>query len=217
MRHLAWSGIGFTLLVTMITFQYYFLINGFWTKANLQFSKTWFTLPDKSISIFLSEEFGSSLATYGNTAAGAFKCALSMVVAFAAISGRGGPLEAIVMIIFGVVLYEVNRQLIGLFSTDVGGSMSIFLFGGMYGSAVSFILSICRQKSPIQSHIHFQSSRANVAWALVGASFCWVLFPVLNMDVPIINFNGTIGGISTVYCISSTVVTSVAMSLIMHG
>lgn len=106
----------------------------------------------KPSSVFLADNNGDNVITYGNTAAGAFKASLAMVVAFAAILGRGGPLEAIVMIIFGVILYEVNRQLISLFSVDVGGSMSIFCFGGFYGSAVSFVLAKGRQSADLENH-----------------------------------------------------------------
>jgi hypothetical protein len=33
---LKWSGFGFALLISALTFQYYFLINAFWTKADIQ-------------------------------------------------------------------------------------------------------------------------------------------------------------------------------------
>lgn len=73
-----------------------------------------------------------------------------MSIAFAAVGGRAGPLEALFIIIPGVILYELNRQIIGLFSTDVGGSMSIFLFGGFYGSVIALLLGKCKQASHIK-------------------------------------------------------------------
>lgn len=33
---LKWSGIGFALLILSMSFQWYFLINAFWTKADVQ-------------------------------------------------------------------------------------------------------------------------------------------------------------------------------------
>lgn len=33
---LKWSGFGFALLITVLCYQYYFLINAFWTKADIQ-------------------------------------------------------------------------------------------------------------------------------------------------------------------------------------
>lgn len=36
LKNMIWSGLGFTFLITVIVFQYYFVVNGFWTKANVQ-------------------------------------------------------------------------------------------------------------------------------------------------------------------------------------
>jgi lysylphosphatidylglycerol synthetase-like protein (DUF2156 family) len=38
-NRLSWSGIGFAFLIVVLTFQYYFLINAFWTKADIQRTK----------------------------------------------------------------------------------------------------------------------------------------------------------------------------------
>jgi len=77
-----------------MVFQYYFLINGFWSKANVQSSDSSFS--GTYIQAYLSDENGDisngGTDTLGATAVGAFKCALSMCIAFAAIGGRGGPL-----------------------------------------------------------------------------------------------------------------------------
>ena len=37
---LKWSGFGFALLITALSYQYYFLINAFWTKADIQNTTT---------------------------------------------------------------------------------------------------------------------------------------------------------------------------------
>ena len=77
---------------------------------------------------------------------GAFKCALSLSIAFAAIGGRGGPLEALIIVVFGTVTYELNRQILSLFSVNQGGSATIFEFGGFLGATISVILYFCRHK-----------------------------------------------------------------------
>jgi len=33
---LKWSGFGFALLITVLCYQYYFLISAFWTKTDIQ-------------------------------------------------------------------------------------------------------------------------------------------------------------------------------------
>jgi len=95
--------------------------------------------------VYLSDENGDvtqtqGVDTYGNTAVGALKCALALVIAFNAIGGRGGPLEAIIIVIFGTVTYELNRQILSRFSVNQGGSATIFEFGGFMGLAISLIL-----------------------------------------------------------------------------
>lgn len=46
------------------------------------------------------------------TLTGGFRCALANVVAFSAIMGRAGPLEALFVVIFGTIGYELNRQIL---------------------------------------------------------------------------------------------------------
>jgi hypothetical protein len=53
--------------------------------------------------------------------------------------------------------------------------------------------------------------------SLIGAGFCWVFFPVLNMDNSSTFFIFSNGGISTLYCISAAVFTIVAWSLALEG
>jgi hypothetical protein len=46
----------------------------------------------------------------------------------------------------GGFLYELNRQIISTVMYDVGGSTTIFMFGGIMGSIVALILSLTKQK-----------------------------------------------------------------------
>jgi hypothetical protein len=59
MKHLSYSGIGFTLLITAITFQFYFLLNAFWSKANIQRSFNSFN-PFDSFPLRLGEDYAST-------------------------------------------------------------------------------------------------------------------------------------------------------------
>ena len=59
MKHLSYSGIGFTLLITAITFQFYFLLNAFWSKANIQRSFNSFNHFD-SFPLRLGEDYAST-------------------------------------------------------------------------------------------------------------------------------------------------------------
>ena len=155
--------------------------------------------------------------TLGNTVVGGLKCALSMSIIFAAIGGRGGPLEAIIIAIFGTIGYEVNRQILTLFSVNIGGSTTIFEFGGFAGAILAILLGVTRHKDLLQSHPHYASYKLNATLALVGAAFTWVFFPVLNMDIPGTLFIYTNAGISTVLSVSASVLAAVGFSLVLNG
>lgn len=103
------SALGFTLLITAITFQHYFLINAFWSKANVQTTDNIFMDVEKTYTkIILGEETYYTPVNYppyltlpsgiyskihlGATVEGAFRAALSMVVAFTSLLGRAGPM-----------------------------------------------------------------------------------------------------------------------------
>ena len=98
-----WSGIGFTLLITSFTFQFYFIINGLFTRINLQGG--WDNINDLYLPIYLNEEIGqngtSGVNTFGLTALNAYKCSLAMVISFMGINGRAGPIEALVISFLG--------------------------------------------------------------------------------------------------------------------
>lgn len=125
------------------------MISGFWTLVSLNsfnFSLFWsYTLP-----VYLTDKDALNVATYGNTAIGALKCALANAVAFAAISGRGGLLAAFIVTVIGTPMYELNRQLIAKFCLDFGGSIGIFCWGGIYGSVISLILYCRKHKNTAQ-------------------------------------------------------------------
>lgn len=144
---LKWSGFGFALLITVLCYQYYFLINAFWTKADIQTNNG---VPlqyyGEKFNIYLSDGIASLVRTFGNTACGAFKMALTICIAFSAVIGRAGPLEILVYVLIGGLLYELNRQIISITMYDIGGSNTIFMFGGIFGTVVALILSFTKQK-----------------------------------------------------------------------
>lgn len=228
---LKWSGIGFALLITAITFQYYFLINAFWNKADIQATTTTALgntveeqLYKNDFAIFMSESFGSASKTLGATATGAFKCALALTIAFSAIVGRSGPLEILFLVLFGGFFYELNRQIVSVEAYDFGGSMTIFMFGGIMGTVIALMLSFTKHKNHIEDHPAYTSSRFGCTMAAFGSAFFWVFFPALFFDFPsiqaVINqgpFLEKHGVINSYYAIGGAVTTSLAMSALMHG
>lgn len=109
-------------------------------------------------------------------------------------------------------MYEINRQLTTLFAIDYGGTMSIFLFGGAMGSTLSLILYI-KQSDLIKGHVEYATKKLNRTLALIGSAFCWVFFPVINMDISPQLFFYSNAGLSTIICISSCVATTIGICL----
>jgi ammonium transporter Rh len=54
-------------------------------------------------------------------------------------------------------------------------------------------------------------------FASIGALFCWVFFPFLNIDIPISLVYNYSAAINTFYSISACVMTSVSLSCIING
>lgn len=214
-----WSGLGFTFLIVAGVVQWYVLVNGFWSKANVQQANTDWS--QTYISTYLSDEnadvSSGGVDTLGNTMVGALKCGLSMSIIFAGIGGRGGPLEVVVIVIIGTIIYELNRQILTLFSVGVGGSTYIFEFGGFAGTMIAILLACTKHKDILTNHTNYISHKFNATLALVGSAFIWVFFPVLNMDIPGSLFIYTNAGISTLFCISAAVVAAIGFSLLISG
>jgi hypothetical protein len=106
-----WTGLGFTLLITALSVEMYFMMNVFWSKAGIIDIS-----PDKFKD---SQYYNFSLANLNldtpqlmASITGGFRCGLANLVAFSAIIGRAGPLEALFVVIFGTIGYELNRQII---------------------------------------------------------------------------------------------------------
>lgn len=143
---------------------------------------------------------------------GAIKCAMSLSIAFAAISGRAGYLQALIVSIIGTILHELNRQLVTIYAIDYGGTMTVFLFGGAMGLSLCLILYI-KQSDLIKGHVQYATKKINRTLALTGAAFCWVFFPVINLDISPELFFYSNAGLSTIICISSCVVTTIGLCL----
>ena len=211
-----WSSLGFHLLITVITFQLYFLVSAFWTNVGISGSSKTFTWGNK-FPAFLTDSNNNSFGTCGITAVQALKCSLANGISFAAISGRAGPLEAMVVSLFGTLIYELNRQLVSRYSFDFGGTITIFCFAGFFGSTISIILYHCVQKQKFKEHRMRLSSNFSTLFAAIGSLFCWVFFPFLNIDLPLSLILSYSAGLNTIFCISACVATTVSLTCIING
>jgi hypothetical protein len=88
-----WTGMGFSLLITALSIEMYFMINCFWSKAVIWYqatSITQFSDSDKTYNFWLTNL--NEIPNYLATMTGGFRCALANLIAFSAIIGRAGPL-----------------------------------------------------------------------------------------------------------------------------
>jgi hypothetical protein len=152
--------------------------------------------------------------------------AMTITIAFSAVIGRAGPLEILIFVLFGGCLYELNRQIIAQVNIDIGGSITIFMFGGIMGTVAAVILALTAQKEELVRKTNYTSARFNSTLAFLGSAFFWVFYPTIFYDVPDVGagrgtatapFLDQNGMINAYWGISASVVTSLAMSAIMNG
>jgi hypothetical protein len=94
--------------------------------------------------------------------------------------------------------------------------MSIFCFGGSFGSIISILL-YTRQRNSFLKHPFRVGSKFSFVLSGIGSLFCWVFFVFLNIDIPLNNFTNYYAGINTFYCISACVIISIGISCIING
>ena len=144
-----WSGIGFTFFITGFCIEVYPLVNDFWTKVGLQSNNSTpnFDFSNKTFNLYLSDRetgTGGKITYFGNSLTTAIKCALSVSIAFSSLLGRAGHLECLIVSVFGVIGFELNRQVVQENQgTDTFGTFYIFTFGGFMGLALG-LLSMLR-------------------------------------------------------------------------
>lgn len=106
-KRLVFSGIGFTLLITILSVEWYFLFNAFWTKANFYNEGTDFNYDRRFVHIYLTnrDDATNLVERYRATLTDAVRCGLANSVAFSAILGRAGLVEAFVVSLIGTIGY----------------------------------------------------------------------------------------------------------------
>lgn len=100
---------------------------------------------------------------------------------------------------------------------DFGGSISIFCWGGVYGSVLSLILFWRRHKKTVPENKIRVGGKYSYAMASLGGLFCWVFFPFLNWDIPVQFTYSNQAAINTFYCITASIVTCAGISSLVHG
>lgn len=120
-------------------------------------------------------------------------CAASFLIAFGAVIGRVTIVQCFAMVIGHVTFYNINEAIaythFGV--ADVGGSMTIHVFGAYFGLMVSMVLETRNEerKKLYNAVKKNDSDRTSDTMAMVGTVFLWCFWPSFNAFL-----GGTTGG-----------------------
>lgn len=199
--------------------QIYPLFNALWGKIGLHQTSDNFS--NRGFTVYLAVMDGSNY--HNNTVTAAIKCGLSLIVAFASIIGRVGPLECLFLAVFGTAGYEVNRSLVGRMAQDLFGSFTIFSFGGFLGIMIGVLLRVGERKRFISTYKidRVEGSAQTVTQTLMGAIALFVLFPMLvfegDQTFQSTAFQKYGAPVAVLLSMGSAVVTSIGLSLLVNG
>ena len=121
------------------------------------------------------------------------------------------------MSVLGTFLFELNRQLVSRYALDMGGSISVFLFAGCFGSTLAIILFRWAHTQSAKDHPLKRAGKFSLGLAGLGSLICWVFFPWLSLDCPSSLGVCSRAGLNGVFCASACVLTCVGLSCLVRG
>ncbi|KAL3935280.1 MAG: hypothetical protein SGBAC_009169 [Bacillariaceae sp.] len=102
--------------------------------------------------------------------------AATLLISYGAIIGRASPVQLVIMAICQSFFYAFNKVIIVLGvlgAEDVGGTMTIHMFGAYFGLAVSKALGGPKPSSESNS----EPSQVSDVFAMIGTTLLWVYWP----------------------------------------
>lgn len=192
-----WGGIGFSMLVAAVAFQWSLLSNHFWHTVikGAPWHKLVIDLP--------------TLIT-GDFAAAA------VMITLGALLGKVGPLQMLVLAMLEIIFYSINES-IGVNeykAVDVGGSMYVHMFGGFFGVGAALVLS--RGHKTAEAEENASTTKLTDVFAMIGTVFLWMYWP---------SFNGALAEgtarhrviMNTVFALVGSCVTAYCCSFVFRG
>jgi ammonium transporter Rh len=167
LRRYGLGAVGFTMILTAVAVQlnvfvellcrYVYLSVG--GEPGGEADDTVFPLP-LTVATFVDGEFAAA----------------TLLISYGAVIGRASPLQLVVMALCQSLAYAFNKVVLvlGLVGAeDVGGSMTIHMFGAYFGLAVSYVLG--RPKPSTSTNA--DPSAVSDLTALIGTTLLWVYWP----------------------------------------
>eukprot|EP00698_Gefionella_okellyi_P017441 TRINITY_DN509_c0_g1_i1.p1 TRINITY_DN509_c0_g1~~TRINITY_DN509_c0_g1_i1.p1 ORF type:complete len:517 (-),score=81.74 TRINITY_DN509_c0_g1_i1:855-2297(-) len=171
MQKHAYSAVGFTYLIAAFCVQWAMLCVGFMDKINHVYF----------------EHAGSAWSkislTTANLIDGQF-AAGSVMICFGALIGKVSPAQMFLVAFIQIMVYAVNFVCVfkWLLALDIGGSMTIHLFGAYFGLAVTPFLSPAVSNARIERAYQRGPGAMynNDVFAMIGTVFLWCYWPSFN-------------------------------------
>eukprot|EP00854_Cymbomonas_tetramitiformis_P022832 gene22832-27594_t len=154
MTFLRWYGlgaVGFTMLITCISVEVAIL-------AEPLFANGWEHKINVDVMSLLHGNF----------------CAAACLISFGGVIGKLNPSQLLVLAFVEPIFYSMNNQLVlttWLGIADVGGTISIHMFGAYFGLAVSAV-----HGKPVDTSKE-KSSTVSDIFSFIGTTFLWLFWP----------------------------------------
>ncbi|GIY48057.1 ammonium transporter Rh type C [Caerostris darwini] len=158
LRKYSYNGVGMNMLLAAISIQWAILTHNWWNSI------------DGKIHID-----GTSLIT------GEFAAA-SAVISLGGVFGKISPLQMVIFTLFEVLIYTTNEHfcLTGFHVSDIGGSVSLHMFAGIYGCTVAYAVD---RKVNVKNNPNETSSYESNLFCMFGTVLLWCFWPSFNSSL----------------------------------
>mmetsp|Transcript_14533 Transcript_14533/g.20718 ORF Transcript_14533/g.20718 Transcript_14533/m.20718 type:complete len:471 (+) Transcript_14533:103-1515(+) len=142
------SSVGITMLATVLNME-----------CNLIFESLFLNKYALSMSSLINAEFSAA----------------TLLISFGALIGRVSPLQVTLIAVFQSLFYVINKVIVlnYLQVEDVGGTVTIHMFGAFFGLAASYALGPQLKVSASNN----AATRVSDVFALIGTTLLWVYWP----------------------------------------
>jgi len=143
------GAVGFTMLLTVLNMECNLLMEGYFTNN--------FTISMDSI---INAEFSAA----------------ALLISFGALIGRASPLMMVMISIVEALFYAINKVYIvfgHINAEDVGGTITIHMFGAYFGLACASTLGPLKKEFASNN----SASRVSDVFSLIGTTLLWVYWP----------------------------------------
>lgn len=159
LKNHGWTAIGINFVVAALTLQVYILFRQFWLAS---FNANWATV-NLSFDMLLTAEY----------------CIASVLITWTAVVGRLGAFQLVTISVGQAFLYSLNEIicLTRIKGFDLGGSMTVFAFGGIFALASGLLNRAPPNKEYPANDV---TNHHATLFAFIGTLFLWVFFPSFN-------------------------------------